>query len=82
MIDSDPAKRNGSDIRLRSILSSWHQSRGYRSVAAAHYRNLPVRFASQTDFNREFKRQRRIGWKWFMLALVAFTIIDYLYLPR
>jgi hypothetical protein len=59
MIDSHPAnQRIGADIRLRSILSSWYQSRGYRSVAAPHYRNLSVRFSSQTDLNRE----RRIGW--------------------
>jgi hypothetical protein len=63
MIDSHPAnQRIGADIRLRSILSSWYQSRGYRSVAAPRYRNLSVRFSSQTDLNREFKRQRRIGW--------------------
>jgi hypothetical protein len=68
-----------ADTRLRSILSSWHKSRGYRSVAAPNYRNLPVRFSSQTDLNREFKRQRRIGWNWFLIALLAFTAIDYLW---
>jgi len=79
MIDSEPTnKRIGADIRLRSILSSWYQSRGYRSVAAPHYQNLPVRFSSQTDLNREFRRERRIGWNWFLIALLAFTIIDYL----
>ena len=79
MTDSHPAnKRIGADIRLRSILSFWLQSRGYRSVAALHYRNLLVRSSSQTDLNREFKGQRRIGWNWFLIALLAFTVIDYL----
>jgi hypothetical protein len=70
-----------ADTRLRAMLSSWHKSRGYRSVAAPHYRNLPVGFASQTDLNREF-RQRRFEWNWFLIALLAFTVIDYLCLSR
>jgi hypothetical protein len=32
--------------------------------------------AKQTDANREFKSQQLTGWQWFVMALIAFTIID------
>jgi hypothetical protein len=36
--------------------------------------------AKQTDANKEFERQRRTEWQWFMVALIGFTIIGFLYL--
>jgi hypothetical protein len=72
MTDSRPTDQKSgvrADIRLRAILSSWHQSRGFRSVAATHYRRRAVRNASQTDLNREFKKQRHADWRWFLISL-------------
>jgi hypothetical protein len=34
------------------------------------------------NLNREFKGQRYIEWQWFLIPLVALTIIDFLYLQR
>jgi hypothetical protein len=68
------------DIRLRAILSSWHQSRRYRSKAVKQHRSHPVRPSSQTDLNQEFKNPRS-EWRWFLIPLLVFIIIDYLYLP-
>jgi hypothetical protein len=34
-----------------------------------------VRPASQIDLNREFKSPRHIEWQWFLVPLLAFTII-------
>jgi hypothetical protein len=40
--------------------------------------NFRIRDAKHTDLNREFKRTRHTGWQWFIIALLAFTILDYL----
>jgi hypothetical protein len=34
------------------------------------------------NLNREFKGPRYIEWQWFLIPLVALTIIDFLYLQR
>jgi len=34
------------------------------------------------DANREFKSQQPIEWQWFVIALVAFAIMDFLCLGR
>jgi hypothetical protein len=49
-------------------------------VGAHHYRKRIVPHASQTELNREFDNQRRIGPGWFVAALLALTAIDYFYL--
>ena len=69
-----------AEVRLRAILSSWHQSRRYRPEAS-QYRNNPVRSSRQTDLNREFKKPRYTEWQWFLIPLLAFTVIDYLCFP-
>ena len=40
--------------------------------------DISVKPATQSDANREFKSQQRIEWQWFVTALVAFAIMDYL----
>jgi hypothetical protein len=40
--------------------------------------DISVMPATQTDANREFKSPRRTEWQWFVIALVAFAIMDYL----
>jgi len=66
------------DIRLRTLLSSWKQGRGFRSVAANHYRNRLVHHTSKTDLNRVFgKRRSSAQWGWFFIALFLLAAIDY-----
>ena len=76
----DHNKAKAADIRLRATLSSWHQSRRYRSKAVKQHRSHPVRSSSQTDLNREFENPR-IEWRWFLISLFVFIIIDHLCLP-
>jgi hypothetical protein len=74
---SDPAH----DIRLRTLLSSWKLSRGFRAVGARHYRKRRVPHSSQTELNREFgDRGQKSTAGWFFLALLVLAAIDYLYL--
>jgi hypothetical protein len=40
--------------------------------------DISVKPATQTDANREFKGPRHTEWQWFVIALVAFAIMDYL----
>jgi hypothetical protein len=68
-----------TDTRVRAILSSWHKSRRYRLEAPAHH---PVQAIRQTELNREFKKVRYTEWQWFLIPLLAFTIIHYLYVRR
>jgi hypothetical protein len=37
-----------------------------------------LRAAAQSDINTEFKSQQGIEWKWFLIALVTFAIMDFL----
>jgi hypothetical protein len=69
-----------ADIQLRATVSSGHQSRRYRSKALKQHRSHPVRFSSQTDLNREFKNPRS-EWRWFLIPLLVFIVVDYLCLP-
>jgi hypothetical protein len=71
-----------ADIRLRTILSSWYQSSRYRPAAATHRRSHPIRNASQTDLNREFRKPRRTEWPSFLIALLVFIVIDFIYSQR
>ena len=41
-----------------------------------------VQIAKQTDANTELKEPRHTNLQWFVITLLAFTIIDYLCLPR
>jgi hypothetical protein len=36
----------------------------------------------EMDANQFFKSERKPVFHWFLLALLVFTIIDYLFLPR
>jgi hypothetical protein len=38
-----------------------------------------VRDARQTDLKREFGRRGHAEWQWGLAALIAFSILDYLY---
>ena len=67
----------GLDIRIRTLLSSWKLSRGFRAVGARHYRSIP--HGSQTDLNREFENRRRLSAGTFFIALFALATIDYFY---
>lgn len=69
-------KKAKTDIRLRAILSSCRS----RSKAVKQHRSHPVRSSSQTDPNREFENPR-IEWRWFLIPLLVFIMIDYLCLP-
>jgi hypothetical protein len=62
---------------LRMLLSSWQRSRGFRAIAARHYRERPVLDASETDLNREFENRGPAEWRWFFITLLVFTAIDY-----
>jgi len=73
--------REPTDIRLRTLLLSWKQSRGFRAVGAQHYRKNLVPHSSQTELNREFAIDRQAGGAaWFFFALLALAAIDYFYL--
>jgi hypothetical protein len=37
-----------------------------------------VRDATQTNLKREFQRRGHTNWRWFLTALIAFSILDYL----
>jgi hypothetical protein len=39
---------------------------------------MRVKPATQSDANREFSGHRHIEWRWFMLALIALAMLDYL----
>jgi len=54
--------------RIRALLSSWKQRRGFRTVASHHYRKLLVPHASQTDLNREFANSNQIGAGLFIIS--------------
>jgi hypothetical protein len=71
---ADPAH----DIRVRTLLSSWKLSRGFRLVASEHYRNRIVPRASQSDLNRDFATRRESSAGWFILALLVLAPVDYL----
>jgi hypothetical protein len=71
-----------TDTRLRAVLSSWRQRRRYRLQASTHHRSHPVRAASHANLNREFRGPRYIEWQWFLIPLLALTIIDFLYFQR
>ena len=81
MIEPRPSDQGlaRADIRLRTILSSWYQSSRYRPAAVTH---RPVRNASQTDLNREFKKPRHTEWPSFLIALLVFIVTDFLYSQR
>jgi len=66
------------DIRLRTLLSSWKVSRGFRAAGARHYRKRLVPHANQTELNREFANRRQISAGWFVIALLTLAAIDYL----
>ena len=68
-----------TDTRLRAMLTSWHKSRRYRSEDQAP---RSVRATRQTELNREFKKVRYREWQWFLIPLLAFTIIHYLDVRR
>jgi hypothetical protein len=36
------------------------------------------RDATQTDLKREFESRGRSDWRWYITALLAFSILDYL----
>ena len=69
------------DIRLRTLLATWKQGRGFRAVGAHHYRKRTVPHSTQTELNREFKSER-LGSDagWFIFTLLFLAAIDYLYL--
>ena len=71
-----------ADTRLRALLSSWQHSRGYRPEVATHYRNRSIRPARYADLNRELAGPRYIEWQWFLIPLLALTIIDFFYLQH
>jgi hypothetical protein len=73
---TDPAL----DIRLRTVLSSWKSSRGFRTVRAHHYRKQIVPHASQTDLNREFENRDQSYTGLFFVILFILAVCDYLYL--
>jgi hypothetical protein len=73
---TDPAL----DIRLRTLLSSWKSSRGFRTVGAHHYRKQLVPHGSQTELNREFENRSQTSAGWFFIALLVLSAIDYFYL--
>jgi hypothetical protein len=73
---TDPAL----DIRLRTLLSSWKSSRGFRTARARHFRRRLVPHASQTELNREFESRSQATLGWSAVALLAFAAIDYFYL--
>jgi hypothetical protein len=81
MIDPRPSDQGlaRADIRLRTILSFWHQRSRYRPAAVTHRRSQPIRNARQTDLNREFKEPRHTEWRSFLIALLVFIVIDFLY---
>jgi hypothetical protein len=68
------------DIRLRTLLSSWKSSRGFRTVRAHHYRKQIVPHASQTELNREFENPKQTSAGWFVITLQVLSVIDYVYL--
>jgi hypothetical protein len=76
MKTSDPTDPK-FDIRLRTPLSSWKQGRGFRSVAAHHYRKRLVPHASQMDLNRESANRGHTSAGWFFIALPVLAAIDY-----
>jgi len=74
----------GADNRIRAILSSWYRSGRYRSgrfEATSEDNHVPS--SRETELNREFKEA---PWfhesQWFLVPLIALTIIDYFYLKR
>ena len=67
-----------AETGLRAVL--WYRNSRYRSGATTHHRSHPVRNASQTDLNREFKEPRYTNWQWFLIALFLLTAVDYFYL--
>jgi hypothetical protein len=71
-----------ADVQLRSTLSSWRQRRRYRAEASTRYRRDRVKDSSQTDLDRELKREHYTEWQWFLIPLLALTIIDFLWLQR
>jgi hypothetical protein len=73
---------DSADVKLRSILSSWRQRRRYREEALTRYRRDRVEHSSQSDLDRELKGERYTEWQWFLIPLLAFTIIDFLWLQR
>jgi hypothetical protein len=82
MTGSSPKDQSQMDIRLRTILSSWHQNPRYRAVALTRYRSQPVKLASHTDLDRELKGPRYAEWKWVVITLLVLTFLDYLFLPH
>ena len=48
---------------------------------AASYR-AQAEGEGEMDANQFFKSERKPVFHWFLLALLVFTIIDYLFLPR
>jgi hypothetical protein len=68
------------DRRLRTLLSSWKSSRGFRTARAHHYRKQIVQHASQTELNREFENRKQTSAGWFVIALLILSAIDYFYL--
>jgi hypothetical protein len=54
MTDSTRRDQSWTAIRLRTILTSWHQNSRYRSIALTLHQPT-VKLASQTDLNLELK---------------------------
>jgi hypothetical protein len=79
MTGSTRRDRSLADIRLRTILTSWHQNSRYRSIALTLHRSQSVKLASQTDLNLELKEPRFAElWRWFLIPLIVLTVVDYL----
>jgi hypothetical protein len=73
----------GAENRIRAILSSWYRSGRYRSDALKQHQRYHVPSSRETELNREFKEA---PWfhesQWFLVPLIALTIVDYFYLTR
>ena len=82
MTDSSPKDQSQTDIRLRTMLSSWHQSPRYRSAALTRHRSRAVKLASHTDLDQELKEPRYAEWKLVVVTLLVLTFLDYLFLPH
>jgi hypothetical protein len=80
MTDPSPKGLAKADARLRPTLSFWHQSP--RTKAATQHCGRLVRPSSHSDLNREFRRPRYTEWQWFLIPLLALTIIHFLYFQR
>jgi hypothetical protein len=71
----------GDDNRIRATLSNWYRSGRYRSDALKQLQIYRVPSSRTTELNREFKEAPWFyGTQWFLVPLIAFTIMDFFYL--